>query len=153
MILVTGSARLDHYRKGGDSLQGRYHYYRLHPLSLAELGADPSPGDLDALLQFGGFPEPLLAADERLWRRWQRERLICDTDRREVDFVVVRNSKPLFAVECKVGEQSLNPAIPYFRDRTPIPDFYQVHLGQSNRLSNGVRILPFQTLCKALGLP
>src|SRR3989338_864433 len=25
--LVTGSARLDYYRKGGDSLQGRYHYY------------------------------------------------------------------------------------------------------------------------------
>ena len=31
-FLVTGSARLDIYRKGGDSLQGRYHYYRLHPL-------------------------------------------------------------------------------------------------------------------------
>ena len=33
-FLVTGSARLDHYRKGGDSLQGRYHHYRLHPFSL-----------------------------------------------------------------------------------------------------------------------
>jgi len=28
-ILVTGSARLDHFRKGGDSLVGRYHYHRL----------------------------------------------------------------------------------------------------------------------------
>ena len=37
-ILVTGSARLDYYRFGGDSLQGRYHYLRLHPLSVAELG-------------------------------------------------------------------------------------------------------------------
>ncbi len=36
-ILVTGSARLDIYRRGGDSLMGRYHYYRLHPFSLAEL--------------------------------------------------------------------------------------------------------------------
>jgi predicted AAA+ superfamily ATPase len=35
-ILVTGSARLDIYRKGGDSLMGRYHYYRLHPFSVAE---------------------------------------------------------------------------------------------------------------------
>ena len=25
-FIVTGSARLDYYRKGGDSLQGPYHY-------------------------------------------------------------------------------------------------------------------------------
>src|SRR5262245_16077710 len=37
-ILVTGSARLDLYRYGGDSLQGRYHLLRLHPFSAAELG-------------------------------------------------------------------------------------------------------------------
>jgi uncharacterized protein len=36
-ILVTGSARLDYYRRGGDSLQGRYHFYRLLPLSCGEL--------------------------------------------------------------------------------------------------------------------
>ena len=36
-ILVTGSARLDLYRKGGDSLMGRYHYFRLHPFSVAEV--------------------------------------------------------------------------------------------------------------------
>ena len=30
-IIVTGSSRLDIYRRGGDSLLGRYHYYRLHP--------------------------------------------------------------------------------------------------------------------------
>ncbi len=35
-ILVTGSTRLDIYRKGGDSLLGRYRYYRLHPFSLSE---------------------------------------------------------------------------------------------------------------------
>ncbi|MDP2389429.1 MAG: AAA family ATPase, partial [Acidobacteriota bacterium] len=33
-FLVTGSARLDVYRRGGDSLQGRYHHYRLHPFSV-----------------------------------------------------------------------------------------------------------------------
>ena len=73
-LLITGSARLDQYRKGGDSLQGRYHYYRLHPLSLGELAADPAPADLDALMQYGGFPEPFLAGNARMWRRWQRER-------------------------------------------------------------------------------
>jgi predicted AAA+ superfamily ATPase len=38
-ILVTGSARLDLYRYGGDSLRGRYFHLRLHPLSAAEVGA------------------------------------------------------------------------------------------------------------------
>ena len=74
-FLVTGSARLDHYRKGGDSLQGRYHHYRLHPFTLGELATAPNAGDLESLMRFGGFPEPLLAGDSRTWRRWQRERI------------------------------------------------------------------------------
>ena len=278
-FLVTGSARLDHYRKGGDSLQGRYHHYRLHPLSLGELGGDASPDDLEALLRFGGFPEPLLAGETRAWRRWQRERLsrvvyedlrdlenvrqiglvellvealpdrvgsplsvrslsedlqvayetvarwlgilenlyVCfrippfgapriravkketklylwdwsqtpqrgerfenlvachllkychyledteghrmdlrfirDTDRREVDFVVIRDNEPLFAVECKSGEKSPSPAIAYFRQRTNIVDFYQVHLGERDYASGGTRVLPFRTFCKSFGLP
>ena len=71
-ILVTGSAQLDYYRKGGDSLQGRYHYYRMHPLSLKELAAEKS-SDLVALLTYGGFPEPFYAASEVETRRWSRE--------------------------------------------------------------------------------
>ena len=39
-ILVTGSARVDLYRFGGDPLQGRHHLLRLHPLSVAELIRD-----------------------------------------------------------------------------------------------------------------
>ena len=277
-FLVTGSARLDHYRRGGDSLQGRYHYYRLHPFTLPELGRSPDQEALDALLSLGGFPEPLLRGDHRTWRRWQRERsqrviyddirdlenvweisllellihelplrvgsplsikklsdalqvahatadrwirifermyvcfrippygarairavkkeqklymwdwslvpgagprfenfvashllkychlledtegfrmelrFIRDTDRREVDFVVLRDGEPLFAVECKTGERSVNPAIRYFRERTPIERFYQVHLGQSDQLRDGVRLLPFPSLCTELGL-
>lgn len=71
-ILVTGSARLDWYRHGGDSLQGRYHYLRLHPLSVAEVGIR----DLAAfrqLLVLGGFPEPFLGGSEEEARRWSRE--------------------------------------------------------------------------------
>jgi predicted AAA+ superfamily ATPase len=67
-ILVTGSARLDLYRRGGDSLQGRYHHLRLHPLSLKEAGC--SLGDLMAL---GPFPEPLLAGSATGARRWSRQ--------------------------------------------------------------------------------
>ncbi|MCA9471775.1 MAG: ATP-binding protein [Nitrospirales bacterium] len=71
-ILVTGSARLDLYRFGGDSLQGRYHYLRLHPLSTAELGLK-SQKDLMSLLEFGGFPEPFLGGSRVEAKRWSRE--------------------------------------------------------------------------------
>jgi len=71
-ILVTGSARLDLYRHGGDSLQGRYHLLRLHPLSFAELQMK-SAADLRTLLTLGGFPEPFLGGSEVEARRWSRE--------------------------------------------------------------------------------
>jgi predicted AAA+ superfamily ATPase len=88
-FLITGSARLDLYRKGGDSLQGRYHLYRLHPFSLAELlnrkanvqqmkelpiGPVPAEEHLSVLDKFGGFPEPFLSQNDRTLRRWHRER-------------------------------------------------------------------------------
>jgi len=75
-FLVTGSARLDVYRRGGDSLMGRYHYWRLHPFTLSEL-----PKGMDAkeafkrLLEVGGFPEPFLDGDPRQARRWRLERI------------------------------------------------------------------------------
>lgn len=83
-ILVTGSAKLNVLRKGGDSLMGRYFYYRAHPLSVGELLRTELPkGELnepeeidnetyDALLRFGGFPDPLLRQDMRFYNRWQR---------------------------------------------------------------------------------
>lgn len=77
-ILVTGSARLDFYRFSGDSLQGRYHYLRLHPLSLAELKSNKTSDLLD-LIQRGGFPEPFLSdsvVDAKRWSREYRTRLI-----------------------------------------------------------------------------
>lgn len=90
-ILVTGSARLDVFRRGGDSLMGRYLPYRLHPFSVGErprsatpdelaFGSPPSHKWLD-LLHLGGFPEPLLAGSEARARRWSRlraERLLTE---------------------------------------------------------------------------
>jgi len=278
-FIITGSARLDHYSKGGDSLQGRYHNYRLHPFSLAELGGTISPNELDHLLRFGGFPEPCLRGEERFWRRWQRERThriiyndirdlervkelslldllaeelprrigsplsiknlkevlevahetvdrwvrvferlyVCfrippygtprvravkkeqklylwdwsaapeggarfenlvacqllkychfvedtqgyrmellflrDTDRREIDFLVLKEGSPLFAVECKTGDKSTNPALFYFKERVHIPRIYQVHKGTRDYEKDGVRILPFHTFCKEESMP
>ena len=278
-FIITGSARLDYYRKGGDSLQGRYHYYRLHPFSLTELNPNPGKKDFEVLLKFGGFPEPLLRAEEKFWRRWQRERLqrviyedirdlenikeismlellaqelpnrvgsplsvknikeilqvahetverwlkifermyycfrippygppkiravkkeqklylwdwsllnepgprfenfiashllkychfiedtegfsmelrfLRDTDKREIDFVVLKEGVPMFAVECKTGEKSISPAIFYFKERTDISDFYQVHQGTKDYKKNGVRVIPVETFCKELKFP
>lgn len=271
-FLITGSARLDHFRKGGDSLLGRYHYYRLHPYSLPELkGHAP----LTDLFRFGGFPEPLTARDERTLRRWHRTRLerlvridlrdlenvkdldrmellaeelprrigsplsfkslaedleidpktakrwvelldtiyycfrvapygppriravkkeqklylwdwsqvedegarfenmvacqllkfchhhedveghrmelryIRDTDKREVDFVVLRDRRPLFAVECKLKDKALSAHIPYFKERTPVPRFYQVSLeGPERQLADGIAMVGFEAFCR-----
>jgi len=74
-FLITGSARLDVYRRGGDSLLGRYHYWRLHPFTLDEFPKGISPKDaFERLMTLGGFPEPFLEGDERIARRWRRER-------------------------------------------------------------------------------
>lgn len=71
-ILVTGSARLDFYRFSGDSLQGRYHYLRMHPLSLTEL-PQKTQHELMDLLEFGGFPEPYFSRSSVEAKRWSRE--------------------------------------------------------------------------------
>lgn len=68
-IMVTGSARLDYYRRGGDSLQGRYFYYRLHPLSVAELKINTQK-DLMDLFHLGGFPEPFFEGTKKAIKRW-----------------------------------------------------------------------------------
>lgn len=74
-FLITGSARLDVYRRGGDSLMGRYHYWRLHPFTLDEVPQGISQKEAyQRLMTVGGFPEPFLDGDERAARRWRRER-------------------------------------------------------------------------------
>ena len=280
-FLVAGSARLDYYRKGGDSLQGRYHYYRLHPFTLLEGGLDADAVAVTHLLRFGGFPEPLLRGEERFHRRWLREhsarvvhedlrdleqvrevtrldlllahlpacvgaplsvnrlrillqashesverwiaaferlylcyrlapfgsapiravrkerklyfwdwsrvedpgarfenmvaghllkychlvedteghamelRFLRDTDGREIDFVVLRDGRPEFAVECKSGERSAATACRYMRERSDIPRFFQVHLGATDfgDENSDTRVLPFRTFCSELALP
>ncbi|MBF0491295.1 MAG: ATP-binding protein [Deltaproteobacteria bacterium] len=75
-ILVTGSARLDVYRRGGDSLAGRYFLHRLHPFSIGELrGQDSNQNLLEKLMKLGGFPEPFLEASEVEAARWKKQHL------------------------------------------------------------------------------
>ncbi len=75
-FLITGSARLDVYKKGGDSLAGRYHYWRLHPFTLDEFPEGITKKEaFHRLMTVGGFPEPFIEGDEKSARRWRRERL------------------------------------------------------------------------------
>jgi predicted AAA+ superfamily ATPase len=293
-FLVTGSARLDVYRRGGDSLQGRYHHYRLHPFSQAEVESARRPGkfrageELDiapqgdaglvaALLESGGFPEPFLASSARGVRRWQKERLdrffredvrdlesirdtssfqllaellpervgsllslnalredlevshralthwmdvletlyhvfrvrpfggprartltkmpkaylwdwslvkdraarfenmvgshllklvhylqdtegfavelhyLRDREGREADFLVTSGRKPWFAVEVKLGETRVDPALVYFKERLRIPWAYQVTLEDGRDfVQDGVRVVPASRFLSAL---
>ncbi len=97
-LIVTGSSRLDVFRRGGDSLMGRYLLNRMHPWSVAEClrvdlpareihpPAEISPADWSALWEHGGFPEPFLRRDLRFTRRWRtlRQEQLSHEDLREV---------------------------------------------------------------------
>lgn len=276
-FIVTGSARLDIFRKGGDSMLGRYHYYRIHPYTLPELGI--TEANLKALFTFGGFPEPLFEQDEVELRRWHLQRVsklvridlrdlenVSDLDKvellaealpsrvgsplslkslaedlevsdktvkrwvqildslyycyliapfgspkikaikkakklylwdwsqvedpgcrfenmvashllklcdywqdvlgyktelryirdesgKEVDFVVLRDRKPLFAVECKLSDTDISPSLLTFKAKLDIPKWYQVHMGSKSRqVAPDFSILSFAKLCEELSL-
>lgn len=96
-ILVTGSGRLNVYQRGGDSLFGRYHLFRLMPLTVGEIlgTGSETPGPVDALQlladatspgkikeamdaferlsRFNGFPEPFYSGESKTLVRWRRE--------------------------------------------------------------------------------
>jgi len=78
-ILVTGSAKLDTYKKVGDSLAGRFFQYRLHPLDLKEIHQILQPESmqevLEQLMELGGFPEPFLKGSKTFYNKWKRSHL------------------------------------------------------------------------------
>lgn len=91
--IVTGSGRMDVFRRGGDSLMGRYFLYRMHPFSIGEVVRRELPDPVtivhppapipdeerDALWRHGGYPEPFLKRDVRFSRQWQglrREQIV-----------------------------------------------------------------------------
>ena len=78
-IVVTGSAKLDIYKKVGDSLAGRFFQFRLHPLDLKEIAtfhkSVPTEKALDKLLEIGGFPEPFLEGSLSFYNRWKKSHL------------------------------------------------------------------------------
>jgi len=98
-FLITGSARLDVYRRGGDSLLGRYHHWRLHPFDLTERPAKMTHEEcFKRLMTVGGFPEPFFDGDETSARRWRKERFdrIIKDDIRDLESIRNIQSLSLF---------------------------------------------------------
>jgi len=273
-FIVTGSAKLDLFRKGGDSLFGRYHYFRLHPFSLPECIQHRIQNPLESLLNFGGFPEPLLEQSESFSKIWRRERkaklvqqdlrdltnlkeysdieLLADvlpskvgsllslkslaedleksphtiqkwvdilesvyycytilpygSDKikavkkarklylwdwseienqgirfenlvasqllkychyiedtqgdkmelrylrdnlgKEIDLIVLKNKKPLFAVECKLKPKTVTSSVLLLSKKVAIPKIYQVHTGTEEWRSGNYSVLPFSRFCE-----
>lgn len=92
-LFVTGSAKLETFRKVGDSLAGRYFHYHLYPLDIQELVKNNNMSAEEAfssLMRFSGFPEPLLKGNDRFFRRWQKTHL---------DIILRQDFLDLFSVQ------------------------------------------------------
>jgi predicted AAA+ superfamily ATPase len=78
---------MDIFKKGGDSLLGRYFLYRQHPFSVGEILRPEPPTEpireskpvdeaaWEALWRFGGFPEPMVRQSATFLRKWQTTRM------------------------------------------------------------------------------
>jgi predicted AAA+ superfamily ATPase len=90
-LLVTGSARLDAFRRTGDALTGRHYFYRLHPIDPAESKLFLPELVLDTrvkrLLVAGGFPEAFLNPKEAARLRNDRMELVTREDLRDLSRV------------------------------------------------------------------
>lgn len=121
-FVITGSARLDWFKKSGDSLAGRYFLFKLFPLCLSEAAGTNAPAisenepaetfiekristvryeqeAMEQLLNFSGFPEPFTRANTRFHRRWEQDmvdRLIREDIRDLTKIMVTENIESLF---------------------------------------------------------
>jgi len=101
-MLITGSARLDIYRKGGDSLAGRYNSFRLHPITVKEAVSNlnmKAEEALSVILKVGGFPEVFLKKSESYAKRWRRTHI--DSIIRE-DLLDLENVRDIKSIEIMI---------------------------------------------------
>lgn len=96
-IIVTGSARLETFRKTGESLAGRFFQYRLHPFDIKELlllGHKTSPEIImERMLSYGNFPEPYLKASAAFYNKWKATHIDIILRQDLIDLEPVRDLK------------------------------------------------------------
>jgi predicted AAA+ superfamily ATPase len=90
-ILVTGSARLETFRKGGDALTGRTYMHRIHPIDPIEAVQLFEQRDAllatQVLLKTGGFPEAFLNPTDADRLREDRLQVVLREDLRDLSMV------------------------------------------------------------------
>jgi uncharacterized protein len=145
-FLVTGSARLDIYQKGGDSLIGRYHYWRLHPFTLDDVPENIDKNDaFSRLMRLGGFPEPFLENDEKNARRWKRNRLnlVIREDIRDLEQIRNIQLLTLFLDELRKRAGSLITISNIARDIEITPKTAKSWLELLSRMYISFTVLPY----------
>lgn len=91
-LLVTGSAKLNTYKKVGDSLAGRYFQFRLYPLDVKEaLSFCSAEEAFNRIWNCSGFPEPFLSNDKIYYDRWKRSHLDIILRQDLIDLEIVRD--------------------------------------------------------------
>ena len=99
-LVVTGSAKLDVYKKAGDSMAGRYFSFRLTPLHLKELCQKKTLTQaqliMEKLLLYSGFPEPYLKANQDFYNLWEKTHV--DTIIRQ-DLIDLESPKNIVKIE------------------------------------------------------
>jgi uncharacterized protein len=70
-----------------------------------------------------------------------------DKEKRKVDFIVSKDGKPEFAVECKTGDKNISPHLKYLSARKVVPKYFQVHLGENDYIWEDIQEMPFEKFC------
>jgi predicted AAA+ superfamily ATPase len=67
-----------------------------------------------------------------------------DTTPREVDFIIVKNNKPIQAIECKLSDTNVSSSLRYFKSKFPECQCIQITLqDQKNFISkDGIQVMP-----------
>ncbi len=80
-------------------------------------------------------------------------RYIRDDKGVECDFVVLREKKPVFAVECKLNDTATSSSLLILKSKMNIPHWYQVHLGDKKKIVDpNFTVLGFQDFCREVDL-
>lgn len=91
-LLVTGSAKLNTYKKVGDSLAGRYFQFRLHPIDIKEAKSLYTPEEtFERLWNCSGFPEPFSKGEKIFYDRWKHSHLDVILRQDLIDLETVRD--------------------------------------------------------------
>ena len=75
-----------------------------------------------------------------------------DADKREVDFIITENQKPIQAIECKIKSREISPSLKYFKSKFPKTKCLQISLEcEKEYLSKeGIKNLSWHSLLKTL---